>query len=144
MSAPSPGGSGPLHAYRGLGFHVDTPPDQWPAVEAAALVVVIGDRERSGARKLLRRFLGRSRLRAALAKLPGRFVVLACGRRGVSASDARNLGELIEVHRDVFTMSRLVRGHVEVIHALDRDTRAAVIEAGKAFSLAAAPVGGRA
>jgi hypothetical protein len=140
----SAGPAGPLLAYHGLGFNVDTPPDQWPAVESAAMVVVIGDRQRSAARKLLRRFLGRSRMRSTLAKLPGRFVVLACGHGGVSASDARDLGELIEVHRDVFTLSRLVRGHVEVIHALDRDTRAAVIADGKEQALRMAPIGGHA
>lgn len=142
MSTRATGETAQLQAYRRLGFHVDTPPDQWPAVEAAALVVVIGDRERSGARKLLRRFLGRSRFRRVFAQLSGRFVVLACGRGGVTASDANGLAELLDVHRDVFTLSRLVRGHVEVLHAVDPVTRSAIIEAGKALSLAAAPVGG--
>lgn len=133
-----------LAAYRGLGFHVDTPPDQWPAVESAAFVVVISDRQRSGGRKLLRRFLGRSRLRTALARLPGRFLVLTCGHGGVAAQDARDLGELIEVHREVFAASRLVRGHIEVLHALDPLTRAAIIEDGKACALHTAPIGGHA
>jgi hypothetical protein len=144
LSAGTAAAPSHLQPYRALGFHVDTPWSEWPAVDRAALVVVIGDRQRSGARKLLRRFLGRSRLREALAKLSGRFVVLACSHGRVIAQDATDIVELLELHREVFSVSRLVRGHVEVIHALDPRTRAAVIEDGKRFSLAAAPIGGRA
>jgi hypothetical protein len=126
-----------------MGFNVDAPPDQWP-VEAPALCVVVGDRQRPGARKLLRRFLGRAGLRKVLARLPGRFVVIACGHGGVSASDARDLGELLEVHRDVFALAPLLHSHVEIFHGLDRQTRDAVIEAGKAQALRMAPIGGRA
>lgn len=126
------------------GLRFDAPVDEWPAVENAAMIFVIGDRQRPGARKLLRNFIGRSGLKQVLKQLQGRWIVLSLGRGGISATDARDLAELLEVHRDVLTLSRLVSGHVEVFHGLDPETRAVVIEAGKAEALRTAPVGGSA
>lgn len=144
MSTRATGELAQLQACRGLGFHVDTPPETWPPIESLAMCFVIGDRQRSAARKLLRRFIGRRGLKRVLERLHGRWIVLACGRAGISATEARDLAELLDVHRDVFTLSRLMRGHVEIFHGLDPETRAVIIEAGKAQALRMAPIGGRA
>lgn len=133
-------------AYRGIGFQCDIPFDQWPSVESAAFAVIVGDRERSGARKLLRRFLTRGGLKQALAQCPGRWLLVFLMTPGQPpvVTSVNTLQELIQSHRAILGMSKVVRGHVEVFHGLDAQTRAAIIEDGKAVALATAPVGGNA
>lgn len=125
-------------------LRIDVPFEEWPPVEQSALVIVVGDRQRPGARKLLRRFLGRAGLQRVLRELRGRWILIACGHVGVTATEAGSVGELIEAHRDVLAFSRLVNGHVEVFHALDAETRAAVIIDSREHALRIAPVAGSA
>lgn len=131
-------------AYRGIGFQCDIPLEQWPAVEKSAAIVLVGDRERAGARKMIRRFIGRPRLRQLMKALPGRWLFITLGHAGMTAGSTSSVAGLIELHEGIFALSRLVRGHIEVFHGLDAETRALVVEAGKKHDLQMAPARGRA
>jgi hypothetical protein len=131
-------------SYSGVGLRVDIPLERWPAVEQSAAIVIVGDRERTLARKFIRRFVGRARLKQLLKALPGKWLIVTLTHGGMMAGSTSSVAGLIDLHRRVLASAQVLPGHVELYHFLDAETRAAVVADSKQFDLSLAETKGAA